>query len=76
MDCEEILELYQRYLDGELGDGKNNNIENHVENCARCKKVLIIERRFKAVIVKKIKRDKAPPELKKKIKTQIFRTTE
>ncbi len=73
MDCKQILRLYQRYIDGELDDGKSDEIENHVENCSRCKKVVIVERRFKSVIVRKITRDKAPPELKKKIKSKIFR---
>lgn len=72
MNCKKVLELYQRYLDNELGDGKSSSVENHVEDCRQCKKVLIIERRFKSVIVKKIKRDKAPSELKEKIKTKIF----
>jgi len=72
MNCEEVLELYQRYLDNELRDRRSSSVKDHIENCRQCKKVLIIERRFKAVIIKKIKRQKAPLELKEKIKKQIF----
>ncbi|MGM0381721.1 MAG: anti-sigma factor family protein [bacterium] len=73
MNCRKVLEIYQRYLDNELEDNRARSVENHVSSCSRCKKVLIIERRFKAVIVKKIKREEAPPELKHKIRTKIFR---
>ncbi|MFP4687729.1 MAG: zf-HC2 domain-containing protein [bacterium] len=72
MDCKTFARHYQSYIDGELDEEMVKKLQTHLEECPRCKKMLIIEQRFKAVIVKKIQIAQAPRELHIRITTELF----
>jgi anti-sigma factor RsiW len=44
VNCKEVIDLIDAYLDGELDPVTNNNIEAHLRECSRC------ERAFKHFI--------------------------
>lgn len=72
MNCEEILEKYQLYLDEELERQKIESFKQHIESCSKCGRILKFERHFHMTITKKFKTRSAPEELAKKIRTEIF----
>ena len=36
LDCAQVGKLLQQYLDGELHDGRDDGIHEHLEQCLRC----------------------------------------
>lgn len=45
MTCEELLEIFSQYLDGELPAGSCDLIEQHARECTRCSEFLNSVRR-------------------------------
>lgn len=72
MDCKEIQEKYQLFLDGELNDGEFHSFEKHVKECKKCGRIVKFERHFHMTITRKIETRSAPQDLIKKIRTKLF----
>lgn len=72
MNCEEILEKYQLYLDDELERQKIESFKQHIESCPECGRILKFEQHFHMTITRKFKTRSAPEELAEKIRTEIF----
>lgn len=47
IECEEALRRLARYLDGELGDRENAEVERHLEVCRSCWSRTEFERRLR-----------------------------
>jgi mycothiol system anti-sigma-R factor len=72
MNCEDVKEKYQLYLDGELDAAEVESFKQHIEQCSQCGRILKFERHFHMTITKKFKSRSAPDELIKKIRTKLF----
>ena len=72
MNCKEFARYCQSYIDGELDEKLRQEAQSHFDNCPRCEKLVIIEKRFKALLVRKITVTRAPKELHIKIQTKLF----
>lgn len=72
MNCEEILDKYQLFLDGELDEEEIQSFKQHLNECQDCGQILRFERHFHMTITRKFRSRSAPDELMKKIRTKLF----
>ncbi len=72
MNCREFSKHYQSYIDGELDNNMVEILQQHIERCPRCNRMLQVEKKFKAVISRKVEITSAPRELHIKIQTKLF----
>jgi len=72
MDCEEVKNKYQLFLDGELGKSEFKSFEKHMKECNDCGRIIKFERHFHMTITRKVQTRSAPKELIKRIRTKLF----
>jgi anti-sigma factor RsiW len=60
MDCHQVGELMQYYLDGQIDDERARRIEEHLEDCRRCGLELETYERIKASLASR--RGEVPDE--------------
>lgn len=72
MECREIREKYQLYVDDEMEQEKVKSLKQHIENCKECKFFIRFEVKFTTIIQKKIKTRSAPDQLLDQIKNKLF----
>jgi mycothiol system anti-sigma-R factor len=67
IDCEQVLQLVWRFLDGEVDDAHYRDIEAHLVECANCGQRYDFERRLRALIETKCREGPVPTELKRRL---------
>jgi len=72
MNCEELRELFHRFVDDELGDRERRTIQEHLERCDRCQYRVKITVRLKPTIVEKFSVRRAPSDLLERIESRLF----
>lgn len=60
IDCHQVGEVLQHYLDGEIDDERARQIELHLEDCRRCGMEAETYEHIKAVLA--ARRPEVPPE--------------
>lgn len=71
ISCAEALERVNEFLDGELEGVAPEVIRAHFEACARCYPHLRFEQSFRKALCRALSREKAPPELRARLRTLI-----
>lgn len=67
MQCVEAQRLLPAYLDGELDLTKSMEMEQHLEDCAMCRRVYESEQKLKAAIRSNSLYYTAPPDLQRRV---------
>jgi mycothiol system anti-sigma-R factor len=65
-DCRDALETLYHYLDGELTDGRRQEIKHHLERCSPCLEAFDFEAELKMVIARHC-RDRVPDHLRVRV---------
>lgn len=73
MKCNEILKIYQLYVDEELDESAQKELKKHVNECNNCQTRVKFEMRFKMTITRKAKSTtrNAPDDLRERIMQKI-----
>ena len=70
LNCEDVLKQLYAYLDGELDDDFETDIESHIQSCQECMGRTEFERRLKNRL-KETGGSEVPPSLNKRLKSII-----
>ncbi|MGH9456483.1 MAG: anti-sigma factor family protein [Thermoanaerobaculia bacterium] len=71
MVCDDVRRIAYFFLDGELGEQKQRDMENHLTACHSCDGRVVIHRRFRAFIRHRLSRLHAPPTLRDRIHSAL-----
>ncbi|MCP4726965.1 MAG: hypothetical protein GY863_18130, partial [bacterium] len=71
MKCSVVKDLLTAYVDSELSDESQAQIDSHLEECGSCRKEMQVQMGVHRLLSEKLERVKADPELKQ----QIIRNT-
>jgi mycothiol system anti-sigma-R factor len=66
IDCQEAVHTLYHFLDGELTEGKRQEIQQHLDDCLPCLEVFDFEADLRAVISRKC-RDQVPEHVRIRI---------
>lgn len=72
VDCSEILQRVYVFIDNELEDASNDEIRQHLEECAPCLDQFDLERCVKKLVHRSCGDDKAPASLREKVLLRII----
>ena len=71
MNCQEINNLMDAYLDGELDPVTSQKAEEHLRNCPKCEQAYEVETAMAHAIGQAAPYYKAPPELRERIQVSL-----
>ena len=71
MNCQEIADLMDGYLDGELDALTSQKIEQHLRGCPKCEQAYEMETAMAHAISQAAPYYKAPPELRERIQVSL-----
>jgi len=71
MDCQVVQEVLQFYVDGELDDDDELELEQHLGQCAACRTRADYERRFKAAVRARVPLEPAPAALRRQVEQTL-----
>ena len=74
MNCDEIKDLMDAYLDGELDPVTSQKIEQHLRDCPKCEQAYEVETAMAHAISQAAPYHKAPPELRERIQVSLRET--
>lgn len=66
-DCSEVLERVFLYLDGELPPEAEQDVREHLDECAPCLRQYGLEQAVKALVARSCGCDPVPEELRTKV---------
>jgi mycothiol system anti-sigma-R factor len=67
MICDDVKRVAYFFLDGKLGENKQNDFKTHVSICPDCEQRVSIHRRLRIFIGKHLSRDSAPQRLRQRL---------
>ena len=70
--CEEAVRRLARYLDGELDDREDAEVERHLETCRSCWSRAEFERRIRSRLAD-LRKDEVDPDFEERIRTLLRR---
>ena len=70
-DCREVLAEVYLYLDLECADGRRDEIRHHLDGCSPCLREYGIEREVKALVARCCGNEKAPVELRERLRVRL-----
>lgn len=70
-DCREVLAEVYLYLDMECGDARKDLIRHHLDECSPCLREFGIEREVKALVARSCGAEKAPAELRRRLRLRL-----
>ena len=71
MNCEEIKNLMDAYLDGELDPVTSQKVEQHLRDCPKCEQAYEVQTVMAHAISQAAPYYKAPPELRERIQSSL-----
>jgi len=74
VNCEEIKNLMDAYLDGELDPITSQKVEQHLRDCPKCEQAYEMETAMARAISRAAPYYKAPPELRERIQVSLRET--
>ena len=74
MNCEEIKNLMDAYLDGELDPVTSQKVEQHLRDCQKCEQAYEVETAMAHAISRAAPYYKAPLELRERIQVSLRET--
>jgi mycothiol system anti-sigma-R factor len=76
MNCDEVSRLLDAYIDGELDEVTQPELQKHLDGCSDCRKEAEAVNRFKSLVRINMPVYKAPAELKSRIRASLREETE
>lgn len=76
MDCSEVREYTDLYVDGEFGNDEREDFEGHLSSCADCRRAVANEREFREVFRKQLPPRACPDHLRDSVLETIDREAE
>jgi anti-sigma factor (TIGR02949 family) len=73
IDCGEVLNLLERYLDHEVPQEARDPIERHLDECRDCLDRKEFRTRLQDIVRSKCRRDELPPGLEARIRSALAR---
>ncbi len=73
IECEQVLQEIELYLDGELVGAIARDIEDHLGQCGPCMSRSEFRRKLKGLIAARCGCDEVPPHLTEKLHTLLSR---
>lgn len=70
-DCSDVLAEVYLYLDMECGDDRRDLIRHHLDECSPCLRQFGIEQEVKALVARSCGEDRAPAELRERLRVKI-----
>ena len=70
-NCAEVLAEVWLFLDHECDDGRRRLLAQHLDECGPCLAEYGLDEKLKKLLATKCGGDKAPPELKDRLRQQI-----
>jgi mycothiol system anti-sigma-R factor len=67
MICDDVKRVAYFFLDGKLGESKQNDFNSHVSICPDCEQRVSIHRRLRMLICNRFSRDSAPQRLRQRL---------
>jgi mycothiol system anti-sigma-R factor len=67
MICDDVKRVAYFFLDGKLGENKQNDFKTHMSICPDCEQRVSIHRRLRLFITKRLGRDSAPQRLRQRL---------
>jgi mycothiol system anti-sigma-R factor len=76
MICDDVKRVIYFFLDGQLGDQKQQDLKGHLNLCPECDRRATISRKLRTFVQKRVARIEAPDHLKTRLTRSIraFRT--
>jgi mycothiol system anti-sigma-R factor len=71
MLCNDVRRVVYFFLDGSLGDRKQQDLKSHVDLCGECERRLRVQRRLREFVVKRLAPDSAPDRLRNRLARSI-----
>jgi len=71
IDCGQILNEVYLFLDLECSDERRNAIQHHLDECGPCLSQYGLEQEVKALVARCCGTDRAPAELRDRLKSKI-----
>jgi mycothiol system anti-sigma-R factor len=71
IDCRQILNEVYLYLDLECADDRRHAIREHLDECSPCLREYGIEQEVKALVARCCGSDRAPLELRERLRAKI-----
>jgi mycothiol system anti-sigma-R factor len=71
VDCGQILNEVYLYLDLECSDERRSTIKVHLDECSPCLREYGIEQEVKALVARCCGLDKAPDELRERLRAKL-----
>ncbi len=70
VDCSEVLERVYVFIDKELADADQHQIQQHLDECGPCLREVDLERMVKALVARSC-HERAPVELRQRVMFSI-----
>ena len=70
-DCSEVLDQVYLYLDLECSEERRSLIQKHLDDCTGCLSEFGIEHEVKALVARCCGSDKAPSELRERLRIKL-----
>jgi mycothiol system anti-sigma-R factor len=70
-DCTDVLAEVYLYLDMECNDDRRDRIRHHLDECSPCLREFGIEQEVKALVARCCGNEKAPVELRSRLRVRI-----
>jgi len=76
MLCDDVRRVVYFFLDGSLGDRKQQDLKTHVNLCPECAKRVRLQSKLRAFVISRLTRESAPSRLRTRLTRSIraFRT--
>jgi mycothiol system anti-sigma-R factor len=71
IDCGQILDEVYLFLDLECSDERRSSIKEHLDECSACLREYGIEHEVKALVARCCGSDRAPDELRNRLRAKI-----
>jgi len=71
MLCDDVRRVVYFFLDGSLGDRKQQDLSRHINLCPECKKRLLVQQKLRAFVISRLGREQAPSRLRNRLTRSI-----
>lgn len=71
MLCDDVRRVVYFFLDGSLGDRKQQDLRSHVGLCSECERRLRVQRKLRDFVMSRLTREEAPPRLRNRLTRSI-----
>ena len=71
MLCDDVRRVVYFFLDGSLGDRKQQDLRSHLQLCPECERRLRVQRKLRDFVISRLTREEAPARLRNRLSRSI-----